>query len=111
MPKQPETTFKEKVLKDLKALRNEGGAIWFFKSQEIAVRGILDVIVCLNGAFWSLELKKDEHEKPDALQAHNIDLISNNANGVALVVHPKNWEKIFKTMRRLALQSSQPYRN
>lgn len=58
-------------------------------------------MLCVNGMFVALELKKDSSEKADALQGHNIQTI-NKSGGIALVVCPENWKKVFKTLEILA---------
>ncbi len=91
-----ETKFKKKVLDDLKTLRNA----WFFKSNEVSVRGILDVIICVNGLFIAIELKKDSSSDPDALQTYIGQRIK-KAGGIAFVAHPDNWHEILLKLHLL----------
>jgi hypothetical protein len=100
----PETKFKLKVFKDLRTLKK----IWFYKSQEISLRGIPDVIICLNGIFVVLELKKDEKEaklvnRTTALQKHNLSLIK-RCRGKAFLVWPENWKKVFKKIAEMGIE-------
>lgn len=96
--KKKETRFKEKVQADLKSLSN----IWFFKSDERAVRGILDVIMCLNSFFVALELKADEDtpaKNHEVLQEYNANKIRTKAKGLAFKVTPATWPSIFKVLQ------------
>jgi len=94
---QPETKFKIKVMADLKKLPRT----WFVKTQQVAIRGTPDILACLGGAFVALELKRDEHERADPLQAHNLDMIE-FAGGHAYVVHPANWPAVYAALTNLA---------
>jgi len=87
-----ETAFKNIVMKRLREL--EG--IWFFKSQEVAVRGIPDIIGCFKGRFFAIELKRDYAERSDsqALQEYNLDKIR-ECKGLGFMWSPNNWEKYF----------------
>lgn len=97
MSKQPETIFKEQVQEDLKTLKN----CWFVKVQQMVIRGIPDILACVNGVFVALELKKDSKARPDKLQEYNIGKIRRTGKGIALVIHPKNWHKEFEKLKRL----------
>lgn len=90
--KQPETRFKEKVQRDLKKLP----FCFPIKIQQRAIRGTPDLLVCLSGKFVALELKTDSG-KVDALQEFTLISIA-KAGGIALVVTPSNWEKIFQAL-------------
>lgn len=87
MAKKKETGFKERVLRDLRALPRT----WCEKIQQVALRGTPDVLVCMNSHFVALELKKDAKAKIDDLQIHKLGLIA-DAGGSALIVFPENWE-------------------
>lgn len=97
MAKNLETLFKERIQTKLSTLKN----IWFYKSQEVAVRGIPDIIMCLNGFFIALELKRDAKATIDALQIYNIHRINKKGKGTAFVVHPENWPRIFEKLKIL----------
>ena len=96
MSKKPETLFKEKVFKDLSTL--EGS--WFFKSQEVAQRGIPDVIMCVKGTFVAIELKKDAHAKIDSLQTWTLRKIG-STGALALVAYPENWDEILTQIKEI----------
>lgn len=53
MSNKPEAKLKERVQSRLKKLDN----CWFFKTDEGAVRGIPDIIGCIEGRFFAMELK------------------------------------------------------
>ena len=91
---QPETKFKIRVQKFLKA---SGIPLWSFKSQEVAVRGIPDIVGCNSaGQFFCMELKRDEVCKPDPLQEYNLEKIR-KLGGIALVLNPfMNWQKLIE---------------
>jgi hypothetical protein len=94
---QSETKFKKRVLKDLKTLKNA----WFFKSQEVCVRGIPDIILCLCGYFIALELKRDSKANITKLQWYNAEQISSKAWGIALIASPECWEEMFEYLKRI----------
>lgn len=97
MSQQPETRFKNKVRRDLEELERT----WICKIQQVAKRGDPDFILCVNGQFVALELKKDGKEKPDPLQYHKLEKII-IAGGLAYVAHPQNWKKIYETLKRFS---------
>ena len=98
MAKNPETKFKEKVLDDLHTLKN----IWFFKSQEVSVRGIPDVLICVNGLFVAIELKATATSKTDVLQRYNLRKIADVARGRSFLAYPGNWQDIFSALAVLS---------
>jgi len=57
---KPEKRLKERVTRHLKKLDN----CWFFKTDEGSVRGIPDIIGCIEGLFFAIELKH-MRAKPD----------------------------------------------
>lgn len=63
--------------------------------------------MCINGMFVALELKRDAREKADPLQEHNIKKII-AARGLAFLVFPENWQKVFETLQRLAGEENGP---
>lgn len=102
MAKKPETRFKERCQKDIKELRQAGGRIWVVKIQLVAVRGVPDLLLCVNGDFWAIELKKDEKSQPDELQNYRLKEIK-EAGGVALCVCPKEWPEVRARLQRAAM--------
>lgn len=98
MAKKPETILKEKVLDDLKALPNA----YSKKIQQVAIRGTLDLILCINGKFVAIELKSG-NEQPDPLQQYEIEKIL-KAGGMVFVVNPMNWPDVFIQIKLLAFR-------
>ena len=78
----PETKLKNKVIKCLQSL---GSEVWFYKTNDRFRSGILDFILCINGKFYSLELKVGKN-KPTRLQEHTILKIT-SSGGIAQVCY------------------------
>jgi hypothetical protein len=93
LAKKAETTFKEQVLKDLKAFPNG----YFEKIQQVGKRGTPDIIGCLNGYCVVLELKKDAKSKPDKLQQHKMNKYQ-KACALVFTPCPENWNEIYKNL-------------
>lgn len=98
MAKKPETVFKEKVLSDLEKVPNT----YAVKIQQQTVRGIPDLFLCVAGHFVAIELKRDAKEKPDPLQAYNLDKIG-KCGGYAMSVDPLSWPGALAIISKLAL--------
>ena len=92
---QQETQFKQRVQKDLKEVRNS----WFFKTQQRSLRGIPDIIGCVNGMMIAMELKT-EKGKVSPLQEHILSRI-NSAKGIGILVTPTNWPKVLTALKIL----------
>lgn len=98
MSQKPETRFlQNRVKPDLKKLPHT----WFFKTQEVSVRGIPDIIACVRGVFVALELKKSSKDTLDPLQKHILALIK-KARGHSYEVNPDNWPEVYKALQHLA---------
>ena len=95
--KKPETKFKERVQKDLDKLHN----CWFVKIQQVSIRGIPDFLICVNGNFIALELKKDEDTVRNKLQEWTLQAIA-LAGGMSFVAYPENWEETLLTIENMA---------
>jgi hypothetical protein len=74
---------------------------WFVKTDERAVRGIPDILMCVAGRFVAMELKASEKAKIDALQEYNLKKIK-EAGGISIIVHPGNWELAYEILINLA---------
>ena len=100
MPRvNPETKFKMRVLQDLNSLRNSlDEKPYVLKTQEVAKRGVPDILMCWKGNFIAIELKVDS--PLSMLQKYNLDLIDKNS-GVAFVATPDNWKKIFQEIKEM----------
>lgn len=88
--KKAETKFKERVQADLGKLRN----CWFVKIQQVSIRGIPDFLLCINGTFIAIELKRSEDATRNALQDWTLQCIA-HAGGLGFVVFPENWEETY----------------
>ena len=93
MAVKPETLFRQRVDKKLKAIPNS----WWESIQQRTIRGTPDKIGVVNGWFVALELKASFKNKPTALQQRKLDLI-NKCSGVAYVVHPGNLDDVFNIL-------------
>lgn len=54
--------------------------------------GIPDILACVNGRFVAIEVKA-ENGRPSKLQLWNVEKIK-EANGIAVIAYPKDWEKL-----------------
>lgn len=70
-----------------------------FPIQQIAIVGDPDYILCCNGTFIGLELKKDG-EIPRPSQQFKLDCIE-KSGGKAIVACPSNWESVKLLLRHL----------
>lgn len=83
MAETPETRFKKRVQARLKKIPN----CWVVKTQQRSVRGIPDLIICVNGWFVAAELKTYQTQyKLDELQKYRIRQIG-DAGGFAMEVN------------------------
>lgn len=82
MPWEKESQFQTYLINTLKELYGEN--IWFTKVSDRYITGVPDIIGCISGHFFALELKRDEG-KPSKLQEYNIELIK-KAGGKACVI-------------------------
>ncbi len=87
MSKQEEAKFKAKVQKDLECAF--GDDVFILATQELARKGVLDLIICLLGDYITIELKLDG-EKPTPLQNVNL-LKAIKAGGRAFFSTPTAW--------------------
>lgn len=90
-----ERSFKTRVLRDLKQMPN----CWVIKTQEVARRGVPDILMCLRGKFIGIELKQ-QGKKPDALQSHTLGAIV-KAGGVGFCATPDMWDHHLEMLRGL----------
>lgn len=101
MTKKAETTFKEKAFSDLQDIRMAGGRLWWVKTQQVSIRGTPDVLLCINGTFWAMELKKSNKDKPDPLQQYTLNEIK-RAKGLSTTESPQTWKKTLEAVKILA---------
>ena len=93
-----EAKFKRQVIKDLNLLEN---TYWFVKEAK-SIRGIPDIICCINGRFVALELKRNRAEGAKntgriALQKHNLNRIR-ECSGEGFIVWPDVWPSTYKQL-------------
>ncbi len=79
-----------KVLKKLKEIPD----LFVVKVQQVAMRGIPDLLICHRGRFIAWELKTDEGH-PTELQKLVLSNIT-KAGGVALVVSPSTLDEALR---------------
>jgi Holliday junction resolvase len=89
---QLESKIQSKILKELKALN-----IYAHKNITTNKKGIPDIIVCYNGLYLALEVKRPGG-KPTELQMYNIEQIR-KSGGVAEIVY--SWEDVTKILRSM----------
>lgn len=76
----------------------------YFIKEAASVRGISDIIACVNGHFVAIELKRSKKElgKPRTkLQSYFIKKII-KANGYGLFMYPENFDDTRKILQELA---------
>ena len=95
---QPETIFKKKVIEFLKFLPKT----WFLKTQELAIKGVPDILACVNGTFVAMELKVEA--RLDKLQLYNLNRIQ-ECKGYSVEVTPKNWKEVKKVLRTFLIDN------
>lgn len=71
---------------------------WFTKVQQLAIRGVPDIIGVVNGRFVGLELKNSRKEAEATkgrvrLQAHRLFQIR-AGGGYGEFLYPENWDKV-----------------
>tara|TARA_Y100000593_G_C4235468_1_gene299288 strand:- start:35 stop:283 length:249 start_codon:yes stop_codon:yes gene_type:complete len=71
-------------------LREIKNSYWI-KIQQVALKGVPDILGTINGRFIALELKI-EGDKADKLQEYVLQEID-KSGGIALVVNPNNFEQ------------------
>jgi Holliday junction resolvase len=89
-----ERDFVKKLVKELKLIPN----IWFFKTQELSVRGVPDLLGCLGGTLFALECKRSEKARVTELQRVTL-LKINEAGGFASIISPETKDIIIKKLK------------
>lgn len=84
--------FQEMVLKRLKEIPD----LWVVKTQQVAIRGTPDLLMCYHGTFIAWELKTDQGVV-DELQHWTLQNIT-KAGGIARVVQPATFDRYFKEL-------------
>jgi len=96
-----EHTFQKKVKKELKTIPS----LYFFVKEAASLRGIPDLIGCVNGRFFAWELKRSEAEGNKTtgrivLQKVTLNTI-NKCGGIGRVVYPENFEECLEELKNL----------
>ena len=93
--KKPETTFGERVDKDLRKIF--GKNIWIENIQQVGKRGTPDRLICLDGDFIAMELKIDSGAPADIQLIKLIEI--KKAGGKSYIVYPHTWEIILDEIK------------
>lgn len=95
-----ENAFQKRVLRDLKKLEN----CYLHKHQAGSIRGIPDIVCCINSIFVCLELK---HKKiklsrgREMLQKWTLRRMR-DAGGIALFTSPETWDAVLVYLTKLS---------
>ena len=84
-----ENQFQTKVIK---YLRSKGYYVLNMPGSSQQRKGTPDLIVCINGTFWGIELNK-----PSPLQLHALKEID-NAGGIAIVLYEDQFDSFKKKL-------------
>ena len=76
---------------------------WAKKIQQVSIRGIPDILGCINGHFIAIELKMDKTGQLDELQKYELSQIK-KAKGHIFIATPQTWSNALKELTRLAVQ-------
>ncbi len=100
-----ESQFQKKLCAKLDKFINDGLPLYYFVKEAKSIRGIPDLILCCNGHFVALELKRtqDEAEKTGgriALQKYTLTRIQ-RAHGFGYLVYPENADETLKEIYNL----------
>lgn len=93
--KMRETPFKQKVEKWL-----EDNGYWFIKywaGARYTKEGIPDILACINGTFYGMELKGDDGI-PTLLQLKNLRDIR-KADGIGVLLYPDDFKSFVELTR------------
>ena len=83
-----ETPFKEKVEKWL--TDNHAWFIKYWAGSKFTKEGIPDILACVNGRFYGMELKGDGG-KPSVLQLRSLKKIR-EAGGIGVLLYPEDFD-------------------
>jgi hypothetical protein len=101
--KQPETRFKERVWRDLKALKSKGLPIHFRKIQQVCINGTPDILLCVNGRAVDLELKAGPRSRVSRLQRWEMKQ-TEKAGGLAFLAWPEIWPDVLRKLVDLCIK-------
>lgn len=94
-----EADYKRKLLKKLKAIP----CSYWFSKEAGSIRGISDIIGCINGIFVALEVKRslEEAKKYSSRTALQDKFLADivKVKGIAYKIYPENEEDILNDLR------------
>lgn len=96
-----ESTYQRKLLKKLRSIPNS----YFIVKEAASIRGIPDILGCINGTFVALEVKRSLEESKkysprNALQNKTLaDIV--RVKGIAYKVYPENEEEVLLILQNL----------
>lgn len=93
---KPETRFKNKLFDKLKEIPR----VHVIKIEAGAVRGILDVILCVNGYYVATELKMPGNKRTPLQIRANEE--TKNAGGQAYVTYPKDLDSFLDDVAHIS---------
>lgn len=102
-----EKKFENKVKSWFRQLQKEGQPIKFIKiwgGGKYQKAGIPDIIACINGIYFEIELKSSTGQ-PSDLQKYNLRL-TNQANGFGILLYPEGFEEFKKIVKGVLTCSS-----
>jgi hypothetical protein len=96
-----ESVYQRKLIKKIKGLFP---GVYLFVKEAAAIRGIPDIIMCPNGRFVALEVKRSLEESKkysprNALQDKALADIR-KAGGLAYKIYPENEEEVLNALLR-----------
>ena len=98
-----EHEFQRKVKAELSKLPR----CYFFVKEAASLRGIPDLIGCINGRFFALEVKRSYKEASKTtgrivLQKHSLKQIK-DSGGIGLLIYPENFKECLEELKNQAL--------
>lgn len=88
----PEKNFENKVKNFI--LHKNGWFVKYWAGAKYTKSGIPDILACINGSFYGIELKSNIG-KPELLQLIHLSKIR-TAGGIGLLLYPKDYEDFKK---------------
>ena len=94
-----EKNFQSRV----KSFLDELPKAWFFKSNEVSVRGIPDYIGSVGGTFVALELKVSLNARSQSRKLQEFTLNKIGSTGaIGIFLAPENWEAAKEMLIKLS---------
>jgi len=93
MARGPENKFKDELKRKLNNFPNQ----FHFTKEALALRGIPDIVGCINGKFFVLEVKASKYAKRTALQTYILSKVD-RSGGFGAFIYPENSEDILQKL-------------